>query len=207
MVGTLRSWIVALAWGIGSVGHAGEVDPVREAELALSLRGEEAALDGLVAVLKAEVREGRLRISDRAKIAWQLGAKGFDEVLRVVDRGEVDHALRSAGPVRARMQDGAFEAFSVQRSDPIHRAIKGCVDALAPRLESVRHAVEARHDEALDVRWRHAKATFESAKRLAAVGDYGNAWPTLVSAADQMDRLALDVVYGASEAEPTPSQP
>lgn len=187
-------WLMAAVL-VGAGGTALAADPLREAEISLSLRAEELALDQLVATLKGEVRESNLRISDRAKVSWQLGVKAFDEVRMAVDRGEVPAALALTGPARALAMDGAREAFSVRTSLPIHKAVKVAVDAVAPRLESLRKVVEALHVEAYELRWRNAKETYENAKRLAAVDDYLNAWPTLVSAADQIDQLALETVF------------
>lgn len=189
------AWIARVLAGLLLVAGSASAQEAETQALADSLRAEHDALIGLVDVLKVEVREQRLHISDPAKLSWQRTLGRWAELRAQVEGGAVPEVLAAAGPARALVEVGATEAFSVRASTPIKRAVKRCVDAIGPRVETVRKAVEVAHVEALDQRWRHLKDTFDGAKRLAAVDDYSNAWPTLVSAADQADRLALEVIF------------
>ncbi len=189
-----------VAWSLSASALAAEpLDEaqrqLRDAEVRATLHSESEALTTMLEVLKAEVRGGNIEISDAAKVSWQRGAREFGELVSGLETGDAADVLRATGPVRALLQEGSQQAFSVRLSVPIRKALRTCVDAVAPRLESLRRVVEARHDEALDQRWRGIKAAFERAKTLAATDDYGNAWASLTSAADQLDLLALDIVY------------
>ncbi len=207
-LGTLMSWgLSASVWAAEPLDEAQR--QVRDEEVRATLKSESEALTTMLEVLKAEVRGGNIQISDAAKVSWQRGAREFGELVSGLESGETANVLRATGPVRALLQEGSQQAFSVRLSVPIRKALRSCVDAVAPRLESLRRVVEARHDEALDQRWRGIKAAFERAKTLAATDDYGNAWASLTSAADQLDLLALDIVYEsapiASVEEPSAS--
>lgn len=196
--------LVAAPW-VADVARADEAaspEPV----LVVGFRAEREALAGLIAALKAEVREGRIEISDDAKLSWQRVMKRFDELVAALDAGDLAVVLEQAGPARALSVTGAAESFGARPSPGLRRALKACVDAQAQRVDLARRLADARRDPALIERARRVGDTFEQAKTLAAVDDAAFAWPSLVSAADQLDRLMLDLVYpkvAAVVAEPS----
>lgn len=195
----LRIALLAAAPWVAEVARADEVASP-EAVLVAGFRAERDALAGLVAALKAEVRDGRIEISDQAKLSWQRVMRRFDELAAALDAGDLAVVLEQAGPARALAGNGAAESFGARPSTGIRRALKSCVDAQAQRVELARRLSDARRDPALSDRARRVGETFQQAKTLAAVDDAAFAWPSLVSAADQLDRLMLDLVYPPVEA-------
>ncbi|MCB9682690.1 MAG: hypothetical protein H6733_14590 [Alphaproteobacteria bacterium] len=175
------------------VAHAADVAAIETS--ATSLDAEADAVYAMVQVIKKEVREGRLDITDEAKLAFQHGVTAFRVVQQRGAIGDWKTAFIEASTARSEMTVGANEVFSVRTSEPIKLTVKAYLDILEPRAMAVRELVRERRDESLMSRWWQAKAAFEEAKKLAAVGSYGRSWATMVDAAGKFDHLMLEAVW------------
>lgn len=195
----LRIAVLVAAPLVADVARADE-SASPEAVLVAGFRAEHDALVALVAALKTEVRDGRIEISDNAKLSWQRGVKRFGELAAALDAGDLASVLEQSGPARALSMPGAAESFNVRPAAGVRRALKASVDAQAGRVELARRLADLRRDPDLVSRARRVKESYEQAKTLAAVDDAMFAWPSLVSAADQLDRLLLDLVYPSTPA-------
>lgn len=177
-----------------TVAHAAELSATDP--LVVSLDAEAAAADDLVLAIKKEVREGRLDLTVDAKLSWQRFDRAWKDIAAWGQEGDWEKAYRNAPAARALAERGANEAFSVRASRPLKQAMTRYLDASEPRVGAVRDRLARLRDDRKMDQWRRAKATYEVAKELAAVGRYRDFWPTLANAVALLDELAIEVAFG-----------